>query len=77
VTNTAKRYLATKPVMAAERPTGSAADPTEPSDSEKMEQSRHAMTEKLGETFLLCMKHLEAKDVGVTRQPSNMDPGVH
>jgi hypothetical protein len=34
------------------------------------------MTEKYGETFDLCMKHLEAKDAGVTGKPSKMNPGM-
>jgi hypothetical protein len=34
------------------------------------------MTDKYGETFELCMKHLETKDAGVTGKPSKMNPGM-
>jgi hypothetical protein len=76
VSNAAKNFVLSKPSLAANRPTGSAADRNEPTDAQKIEEWRQAMAERRGDTFLLCLKHLEGKDVGVRASASTMDPGV-
>jgi hypothetical protein len=77
VSNAAKTFLQSKPALAANRPSGSAADPKEPTDAQKLEAWHQAMFDRHGDTFLLYMKHLEAKDIGVKGTASAMDSGVH